>query len=53
MKNTKASLRSVGKGEMEELVLIKAETYDLIDMTFSSQLEAEKYARKRNIQIIK
>ncbi len=45
-------IRTKGKAEFKTYHLIKNETFDMLDIFFNSELEAQQFAEKKSIIIV-
>lgn len=45
-------IRTKGKAEFKTYHLIKNETFDMLDIFFNSELEAQQYAVKNSLMIV-
>ena len=45
-------IRTKGKAEFKTYHLIQNETFDMLDIFFNSELEAQQYAKKKSLIII-
>jgi len=45
-------IRSKGKAEFKTFHLLGANTFDMLDIFFNSELEAKEYAAKHSLEIV-